>query len=74
MSGQLKILNWRENLKKIIKLTNESKIKSKNQKNEEEIKKIKKNQDYRSKDEIKNKLKFNKGLIRTKIIEQNIEG
>jgi hypothetical protein len=61
-------------LKKIIKLTNESKIKSKNQKNEEEIKKIKKNQDYRSKDEIKNKLKFNKGLIRTKIIEQNIEG
>ena len=61
-------------MKKIIKLTNESKIKSKNQKNEEEIKKIKKNQDYRSKDEIKNKLKFNKGLIRTKIIEQNIEG
>jgi hypothetical protein len=42
MSGQLKILNWRKNLKKIIKLTNESKIKSKNQKNEEEIKKIKK--------------------------------
>jgi len=39
MSGQLKILNWRENFKKIIKLTNESIIKSKNQKNEEEIKK-----------------------------------
>ena len=46
------------------KLTKESKINNKNQENEHQIKK---NQDYIFKDEIENKLKFEKGL-RIKII------
>ena len=48
------------------KLTNESKIKIKNQENEI---KSKKNQNYGSKDEIENKLKFDK-----KAKNQNIKG
>ena len=37
-------------------------------------KKNKKNQDYGSKDEIENKLKFNKKKLRIKIRNQNIKG
>ena len=51
-------MKWRAKLKKKIKLTNESKIKNKNKKNEGQI--SKKNQDYGSKDEVQNKLKFDK--------------
>ena len=49
------------------KLTKESKINNKNQENEHQIKK--KNQDYIFKDEIENKLKFEK-----RIKNQNYKG
>jgi len=51
-------LDWRVKLKRKIKLTKESKIKVKIK--GMTIKFGKKNQDYRFKVEIKNKLKFNK--------------
>jgi len=44
------------------KITNESKIKIKNQENEDQI--LKKNQYYRSEDEIENKLKFDKKKVK----------
>ena len=46
----------KDKIEKKIKLTNESKTKNKNQENELNFLKIE-NQDYESKDKIKNKLK-----------------